>query len=126
MRFADLVHPLAVAEQHRPVRLGLELLAQRRHLTGELVLAQRVRERHLEFGVVERLADEIRGAELHGLDHGRGSPLAGQNDDRHVAIDLLEGRQGVEPVHVAGHHDVEDDGGGAAFVVAPHSFFLRC
>ena len=85
--------------------LRLELLAQRRHLLAELALLERVGERHFEIGVVERLADEVRRAELHRLDDGRRPALARQHDDRHLAIDLLEGRERFEPVHRAGHHD---------------------
>ena len=72
--------------------------------------------------LVERLADEVGRAELHGLDYGRGSALARQHDHRHLAIDLLEGGQRFEPVHRAGHHDVEDHRGRPLDVVALDRF----
>ena len=93
IRSLDLGHPLAVAEEHRVLRLRLQLLAQRRDFAAQLVLLQRVGERHFEVGFVERLADEVGRAELHRLDDGRGAALAREHDDRHVAIDLLERRE---------------------------------
>src|SRR5207245_8775037 len=57
--------PLGVAEEHLVFRLRLELLAQRRHFASELVLPQRVGQRHLEIGFVERLVDEVGSAQLH-------------------------------------------------------------
>jgi len=77
------------------------------------MLAERVRERHFEVRFIERLTDEVRRAELHRLDHGRGTPLAGEHDDRDFVIDFLKGGQGGEPVHFARHHHVQNHRGGA-------------
>ncbi len=44
---AHLGHPLAVAEEHRVLRLRLQLLAQRRDFLAELALLQRVAEQAL-------------------------------------------------------------------------------
>ena len=66
-------------------------------------------------GVVARRDLERAGAEvrLHVL----------VSDDRHLAIDFLERRQRVEPIHRAGHDDVENDGGGTLRVVPLDRFF---
>jgi hypothetical protein len=87
------------------------LFAQRRDFLAELSLLQRVQQQHLQFGCLERFADEIGGAELHGLhDHARAS-LARDDDDRHVVVDFLEGCERRQAVHGAGHDHVEQDGG---------------
>jgi hypothetical protein len=122
-QFPDLGHPFAMAEQHRAIRLGLELLPQRRDLTDQFMLPQRVGERQLEVGFVEGLADEVGSAKLHRLDHRRRAALPGEDDDRDVAIDLLEGGQRFEPVHPAGHHDVEDDRRGPTGLIPTDRFF---
>ncbi len=116
-------HALGLAEEHHVFRLRLELLAQRRHLATELVLPERVGQRHLEIGLVERLVDEIGGAQLHRLDHRRRAALAREDDHRDVAIDFLERRERREAVHLARHHDVEDHRGGALGMVALDRFF---
>ena len=121
---AHLGHPLAVAEQHAGTcDCDCELLAQRRHLATELPLLERVGERHFEIGLVERLADEVGGAELHRLHDGRRPALAREHDDRDVAIDLLERGERLEPVHRARHHHVEDDGRRPLGVVALDRLF---
>jgi len=115
------------AEDLRAMRDELKdmraLIAQGRDLTAQLVLAQRVGERHFEVGFLERLADEIGGAEFHRLHHRGGAPLTREHDDRHFAVDLLECGQRREPVHLARHHHVEDDGGGTITLVALHRLF---
>ena len=91
-----------------PVRR--ELLLQRGDILTQLPVFERGGERHVEIGLLERLADEVGRAELHGLDDGRGAVLAGQHDDRHIAIDLLERGQRVEAAHRARKHHVENHG----------------
>ena len=76
IELAHLGHPIAVAEEHVVARLRLQLLAQRRHLSTQLPLLERVGQRDVEVVLVERLADEVGRAELHRLDDGRGSALA--------------------------------------------------
>ena len=104
-----LGHPLAVAE-HLVFRLRLQLIAERRDFAGELMLAQRIEERHLEVRVVEWLADEVGRAELHRLHDRRGSAQARQDHHRNFAVDLPERGERGEPVHIARHDEVEDDG----------------
>jgi hypothetical protein len=106
-----LSHLVAIAEEHRVLRLFLQLLSQVRDLAAELPLLQRVGEQHLELGVFERLADEIGGAELHRLHHGVRAPLTRDHDNGYVAIDLLERGERRQPVHAPGHHDVEQHRG---------------
>ncbi len=88
--------------------MRLELLAKHSNLTAELVLPQRVGERCFELGRVERLADEVRGTQLHRLDDRRGAPLTREDYHGHVAIDFLEGRQRSQPVHTARNDHVKD------------------
>ena len=115
----DFRHPLARAEEHRVAALGLELFTQRCHLLAELALFDRAGERHLEFGVGERLADEIRRTELHRLNHRRRAALTRHHDHRHLSIDFLQGRERVQPAHRAGHHEIENHRRRALGGVAP-------
>ena len=74
-------------------------------------------ERDGQVGFVERLADEVGRAELHRLDDGARAALSGKKNDRHIAVDLFEGRECCETIHATRHHHVEDDRSGALLVV---------
>ncbi len=117
---ADLGHLLAVAEEHRVARLLLELRAQRRDLLAQLMLFERLLDHHLQLVLLERLAEEVGGAEPHRLDDHARAPLPGDDDDRDVLVDLLERGQRGQPVHAAGHDDVEQHRGGTVRVEPPH------
>jgi hypothetical protein len=110
-QLADLGHPTAGSKQHVVFRLCLQLLAQRRDLACVTPVLERVLERHCKIRLLERLADEVSGAELHRLHDRRRASLARDQDDRHVAIDLLERRERGEAVHAARHDDIEDHRG---------------
>ena len=102
------------------------LLAQRATRERELMLAERVLERRLQVHLVERLAHVIGRAELHRPHDRDRAPLARQDDHGHVAVDLLERGERLEPVHTAGHHDVEDHGRGAIGAVVLDGLLRRC
>ena len=97
--------------------MGGQSVAEAGDVAAEAPLAQRVGEQRFEIGFVERLADEVEGAELHRLHDGRGAALSRDDDHRHFAIDFLERRQRAEPVHRAGHDHVDDHGVGTVGVV---------
>ena len=96
-QFAGPPPSARMVEEHAECRLRLQLLAQRGDFSRQLVLLERVGQRHFELDFVERLADEIGRAELHRLHDGRGAALAGQHDDRHVAVDLLNAASASSP-----------------------------
>ena len=72
-----------------------------------LMMPKRLNQRRVEIALCEGFADEVLSAELHRL-HRRPSVVR-QHDDWNVSIDLLEGGQRVEPVHLARHDHVEND-----------------
>ena len=119
---AHLGHGRAVAEQHRVAGLLLDLIAQRCHFLRELPLSERVAKQDLELGVLERLADEVGRAELHRLHDRGGAALAGDDDDRHVPVDLPECGKRRQAVHGAGHHHIEEHRCGTIAVKAPDRF----
>ena len=113
---------MAVAEEHRVAGLLLQLRPQRRHLLRELMLLQRFLEHHLELLLLERLAEKVGGAEPHRLHDDARAALARDDDDRYVLVDLLERGERSQPVHAAGHDNVEQHGGGSLRVEASHGF----
>ena len=83
-----------VAAQQEAMRgLQLDLRSKRCELGAQLPLAQRVGQRLAERLLVERLGDEIGGAEPHRLDHGGRVTPAGDDDDGDVAVELLDRAQ---------------------------------
>ena len=79
-------------------------------------------EDHFELGLVERLGEEIGRAQPDRLHDDVRAALAGDDDDGHVLVDLLEGGKRSQPVHTAGHHDVEEDRRGAFGMKAAQRF----
>ena len=86
--------------------------AQLLDLLLERALLERLLEGELELLDLERLAQEVGGAELHRLDDGARLAVAREHHHRHVGQSLLELPQRLEAVH-AGQHDVERDEIGA-------------
>src|ERR1700744_1868328 len=76
-----------------------------------LALAGSVGEDHFEARGVDRLLDEVIGAELHGLDGAIDGALCGEQDDTLLVGKLAETVQQLDAIH-AGHLHVGDHDAG--------------
>ncbi len=120
----DLVHPLVLADDVVEPEVLLELLAKAEDLVLELAFLQGPVHHQLQVGRIDRLGQEVVGAQAHGLDHpvdraeGRrhdhgdqkaaGGDLADQVHPAHpghpqvgdqdAVIGGRQGRQGVLPI----------------------------
>ena len=103
----DVRQHLALARrQRREQRLGRRAL-----LAGppeQQVLGERLLDRREQHRVVDRLGQEVEGAELHRLGAHRHVGAAGQENDRQVAAALGERLLQRQPVE-AGQRDIENE-----------------
>ena len=109
MCLAQLLDRRARAHQaaHEHAAVG-ELAAQRAGLDGAGAdLGGAAAEIGEPVGV-ERLLDEVEGADAHRLDRHRHVAVAGHQDDRQAGVDRLQPAEQRHAVH-AGHADVADD-----------------
>ena len=81
---------------------------ERAHLPLQHDVAQRVLERQQDAVRVERLLEEVVGAELGRLDRGGDGPVAGDHHDQGLRVGLAQLRQDRQPVHPR-HLHVEQD-----------------
>jgi hypothetical protein len=104
----------AVLQRPQRVRLPhhlearVDALAQPRVLLGELHVLERVAQQHQDAVGVERLLEDVVGAELGRLDGRLDRRVPADHDDGRSRVVLAEQLQRLEPVH-AGHLDVEED-----------------
>ena len=101
-QLADLGHALAVAEEHRYFDCCCELLAQRRDLARELPLLERAARAASRVRAPRTACRRSRSRRASSPARRWSCALAGDDDDGHVAIDLLERRQRGEAVHGPG------------------------
>ena len=108
----DRGHLLARAEEQRLERRRPGVAGAGRQ-RGTML--QRSGERRLQLAAVERPRNQRRGR--RALLEDREQLPVGDHDDRHVAVDLAEGRQDVDGRPA---RDVEDDRAGSAVLEARH------
>jgi hypothetical protein len=101
-----------IAAEQQQLRLGARPPAQPFHLLLERALLQGLLEGDLELLHLEGLAQEVRGAQAHGLHDVARLPVTGEHHHGHVRQALLEPAQGLDPVD-PGQHDVQRDDVGA-------------
>ena len=88
--------------------LLFHLGAQPHVLCGEVHVLERIAQRQQDAVGVERLFEEIVGAELCGLDRRLDGAVPGNHHDHGLRVELPQSRQSLEPVHAL-HLDVEED-----------------
>jgi hypothetical protein len=88
------------------------------HFLGESPLVERIAHAEQELLVLERLADEIEGAQLDGLDGGREGAEGGHQDDLDLGLLLLDHPEQIHPGHRI-HPQVRDDQIEAALAQPP-------
>ena len=76
--------------------------------------AQRRADARQQDLVVKGLFEEIRGADLHGLDRQRHVAVARNHDHRHADLEFLQPAQQLDAAH-ARHPHVGDDAAGTVF-----------
>ena len=87
----DVLHLLGRADERAEDALFAQLAAGEVELLLGLALARGVGQDHLEARGIDRLLDEVIGAELHGLDGAIDGALRGKQDD---ALLVLRARRG--------------------------------
>src|SRR4029077_13524805 len=102
------------------VHLGLEPDV----LTRQIEVLQGVAQRKQDAVGVERLLEEVVGAELRRLDRGLDGPVAGDHHHLGPRVELAELAQRLEPVHAL-HLDVQEDEMRAKLGVAQQRFRPR-
>src|SRR6185503_8326763 len=85
---------------------------------------QRVAEREQDTVGVERLLEEIVGAELRGLHRGLDGAVTRDHHDLGVGVQLTDPFQTLEPVHPF-HLDVEEDQVGSELGIGTQRFVAR-
>ncbi len=103
-------HLGALADQVVEAVLVLEPLAQRARLLEQPLLLERLLEHDLQLLDVDRLAEVVLRAQLHGLDGGLHRAVGRHHDDHRLRADLLDLGQQLDAVHArhaqVGQHDV--------------------